>query len=152
LLTYISNFGKSLCAKINRYFVSRIDSSFESPLRPVNSKIEARKEKETQQKSSCQFGEEFAREIVTEKNVTEVSFNILGLDFRKITSAEKQYTKMVSKSASQTRDESRASENATLETEVIHGEDETEQNGNEGKIHRAYLLKEPAHRTLHYLA
>jgi hypothetical protein len=134
------------------HWVSRIDSSFESPLRPVNSKIDARKEKETQQKSSRQFSEEFAREIVSEKNVTEVSLHILGLDFRKTTSAEKQYTKMVSKNASQTSDESSASEGAILEAEVIHAGEESAQNANEGKIHRAYLLKEPANRTLHYLA
>jgi hypothetical protein len=132
--------------------VNTIDSSFESPLSRVNPKIEARKENETRQKSSQQFGDEFAKEIVTEKNVTEVSLNILGLDFRKTTSEEKQYTKVVSKNTSQKREDSTASERAALEADVIPPQDEDGQNANEGKIHRAYLLKEPVNRTLHYLA
>jgi hypothetical protein len=132
--------------------VNTIQSSFDSPLSRVNSNVEARKEKETRQQSLRQFGEEFASEIITEKNVTEVSLNILGLDFRKITSAEKQYTKMVSKNASQKKDESNVSEGAMMEAEVIQPQEEASQNANEGKIHRAYLLKEPVNRTLHYLA
>ena len=109
-------------------------------------------ENETQQKLLRQFGGEFDKEIVTEKNVTEVSFNILGVGFRKITSAEKQYTKMVSRNASQEREESIAFEGALLETEVIHTQDEDAQNANEGRINRAYLLKEPLNRKLYYLA
>lgn len=112
----------------------------------------ARVENETQQKSLRQFGREYDQEIVTEKNVTEVSLNILGVDFRKITSAEKRYTKMVSKNVSQEREESIASEGALLEAEVVHTQDEDVQNSNEGKINRAYLLKEPVNRTLYYLA
>lgn len=132
--------------------MNTIDSRFESPLSRVRPKIEARKESETQKNSSRQFGEEFSKEIITQKSVTEVSLNILGLDFRKTTSEEKQYTKMVSKNISQEREESTASEGSLLEAEVIHPQDEDAQSSNEGKISRAYLLKEPVNRTLHYLA
>lgn len=118
----------------------------------MNPKLEGRKEHETRQKSLQQFGEEFSREIVTEKKVTEVSLNILGLDFHKITSAEKQHTKMVSRNASQKGKESSASEKTHLEADVIPSQGEDTQNANEGKIYRAYLLKEPANQTLHYLA
>jgi len=111
-----------------------------------------RKEHETQQKSLRQFGEEIARKTVTKKNVTEISLNIVGMDFRKITSSEKQYTKMVFKNTSQGREESIASEGALLEAEVILTHDEDAQNANEDKIHRAYLLKEPVHRAFCYLA
>jgi hypothetical protein len=132
--------------------VNTIDSSVELPLSRVHPKIEARKENETQQKSLRHFGEEFAKEIITEKNVTEVSLNILGLDFRKTTSAEKQCTKMVSRNTFREREESTTSEGVLLEAEVIHTQDEDVQNTNEEKINRAYLLKEPVNRTLHYLA
>jgi hypothetical protein len=118
----------------------------------MNPKLEALPDNETPQDSARPSGEVFAKEMVTEKNVTEVSLNILGLDFRRTTSAEKQYTKLVSKNTSPKRETWTAAEGDILEAEVIPSQEEDSQNTNESKIYRAYLLKEPVNRTLHYLA
>ncbi len=132
--------------------MNTIDSSFERPLNQPPSKIEARKETRARQTSSSQFSDEFAKEIVTEKNVTEVSLSILGLDFRQVTSAEKQYTKIISRDSSSQTQDTTLGEAALLNAEAGPLQEDREQDANENKVYRAYLGKDPANRTLHYLA
>lgn len=129
-----------------------IDSRFESSLGRSEPSLQARKEIATYRHAQEQSGEESSRELVTEKNVTEVSFSFLGLDFRRTTSAEKHYTKAASRNASQKTETSSGSDTACLEATILPDPAGPALRVNVGRVLRAYLPEEPAHPTQHFLA
>ncbi len=93
-------------------------------------------------------------EVVTELKTSEISFrwDMLGLDFRRVSTIEKRLAKAVQGEAVRTNEASLSAEQTETASEITREGGEAEDSANTAKARRAYLPKDTSRETLRYQA
>ncbi len=131
-----------------------IDARLQRNVPPIRERHAKRRQSAGDFRKTVKQAETTTGEVVTERKTSEISlrWDMLGLDFRRVSTIEKRLAKAAQGEALRLQDSSVSAEQVEVASESIGEGRKAEDSANEARTRRAYLPSDVPRETLRYQA